>query len=51
LVAACSPQPKRGRRPEDRRRSLAAGFNLHLSKPVDPGELVLAVANLVGRTD
>jgi PAS domain S-box-containing protein len=37
-------------RPEDRRRTLAAGFNLHLAKPVDPSELVLAVANLAGRT-
>ena len=37
-------------RPEDRRRTLAAGFNLHLAKPIDPSELVLAVANLVGRT-
>jgi len=37
-------------RPEDRRRTLAAGFNLHLAKPIDPSELVLAVANLAGRT-
>ena len=37
-------------RPEDRRRTLAAGYNLHLAKPIDPSELVLAVANLVGRT-
>jgi len=37
-------------RPEDRRRTLTAGFNLHLAKPIDPSELVLAVANLVGRT-
>ncbi len=35
---------------EDRRRTLAAGYNLHLAKPIDPSELVLAVANLVGRT-
>jgi CheY-like chemotaxis protein len=26
--------------PEDRRRSLAAGFDVHLTKPVDPVELV-----------
>jgi PAS domain S-box-containing protein len=38
-------------RPADRKRALAAGFNLHLAKPVDPSELVLAVASLVGRTD
>ncbi len=37
-------------RPEDRRRTLATGYNLHLAKPIDPSELVLAVANLVGRT-
>jgi CheY-like chemotaxis protein len=37
-------------RPEDRRRTLAAGFNLHLAKPIDPSELVLAVASLAGRT-
>ena len=37
-------------RPEDRKRTLGAGFNLHLAKPTDPAELVLAVANLAGRT-
>ena len=31
--------------------ALAAGFNLHLGKPVSPAELVLAVASLGGRTD
>ncbi|HYE91753.1 MAG TPA: PAS domain S-box protein [Terriglobales bacterium] len=36
-------------RGEDRRRALAAGFVRHLSKPVDPGELTAAVADLVGR--
>jgi signal transduction histidine kinase/CheY-like chemotaxis protein len=30
-------------RPEDEARSLAAGFHLHLCKPVDPGALVAAV--------
>jgi signal transduction histidine kinase/ActR/RegA family two-component response regulator len=30
-------------RPEDEARSLAAGFHLHVSKPVDPGVLVAAV--------
>ena len=29
---------------EDRRRSLEAGFDLHLNKPADPGELLEAVA-------
>jgi PAS domain S-box-containing protein len=37
-------------RTEDRVRVLGAGFNLHLAKPVNPAELVLAVRNLVGRT-
>jgi CheY-like chemotaxis protein len=36
-------------RAEDRKRALASGFNMHLSKPVDPGELTLAIANLAGR--
>jgi PAS domain S-box-containing protein len=35
-------------RGEDRKRALAAGFNMHLSKPVDPGELTLAIASLTG---
>jgi CheY-like chemotaxis protein len=26
-------------RGEDRKRALAAGFDMHLSKPIDPGEL------------
>jgi len=36
-------------RPEDRIRSLMAGFNLHVSKPVEPSELVTVVASLAGR--
>jgi CheY-like chemotaxis protein len=32
----------------DRRRALAAGYRFHLSKPVDQGELVAAVAELAG---
>jgi CheY-like chemotaxis protein len=36
-------------RAEDRRRSLEAGFQTHLAKPIDPSELVAAVAALVGR--
>lgn len=32
--------------PEDRRRALAAGFQVHLAKPVDPGELTAIVARL-----
>ncbi|HEY1066432.1 MAG TPA: response regulator, partial [Pirellulales bacterium] len=37
-------------RAEDRRRALLAGFQMHVAKPVDPEELVAAVATLVGRT-
>jgi len=36
-------------RPEDRIRSLMAGFNIHVSKPVDPDELTTIVASLAGR--
>jgi signal transduction histidine kinase len=35
-------------RPEDRRRALLAGFQMHMSKPVDPQELAAAVAMLIG---
>jgi signal transduction histidine kinase len=38
-------------RPEDRRTTLAAGFNMYASKPVDPTELVISVASLAGRFD
>jgi len=37
-------------RPEDRIRSLTAGFNIHVSKPVDPAELIAIVASMIGRT-
>jgi PAS domain S-box-containing protein len=37
-------------RPEDRIRTLAAGFNLHIAKPVDPTELTLSIASLAGLT-
>jgi signal transduction histidine kinase len=37
-------------RVEDRKRSLLAGFQAHVSKPVDPGELLAVVAALTGRT-
>lgn len=37
-------------RAEDRKRALLAGFQTHISKPVDPSELVAVVASLVGRT-
>jgi signal transduction histidine kinase/CheY-like chemotaxis protein len=35
---------------EDRARALAAGFRAHISKPVDPAELVSVVAALAGRS-
>ena len=36
-------------RAEDRKRSLQAGYQGHLAKPFDVGELVLLIADLVGR--
>jgi CheY-like chemotaxis protein/anti-sigma regulatory factor (Ser/Thr protein kinase) len=36
-------------RSEDRTRALQCGFEMHLAKPVDPGELVASVAMLVRR--
>jgi signal transduction histidine kinase/DNA-binding response OmpR family regulator len=36
-------------RVEDRLRTLSAGFNMHVPKPVDPAELVTVVASLAGR--
>jgi PAS domain S-box-containing protein len=36
-------------RSEDRVKALQSGFEMHLSKPIDPGELVAAVATLVRR--
>ena len=34
-------------RVEERKRAIEAGFQMHLAKPVEPGELVAAVAKLV----
>jgi signal transduction histidine kinase len=34
--------------PEDRKRALSAGFQVHMAKPVDPGELVSVIARLAG---
>jgi len=34
---------------EDRVRALASGYQVHLSKPVEPAEFILVVANLAGR--
>jgi hypothetical protein len=36
-------------RAEDRKRSLVAGYQAHLAKPFDVGELILVIADLVGR--
>jgi hypothetical protein len=30
--------------------SLSAGYNMHVPKPVDPGELTTIIASLAGRT-
>jgi CheY-like chemotaxis protein len=38
-------------RSEDRTRALRAGFVVHVSKPVDPSELVATVASVAGRLD
>ena len=37
-------------RSEDRTKALRSGFEMHLAKPVDPGELVASVTTLVRRT-
>ena len=37
-------------RSEDRTRALQAGFQVHVSKPVEPEELIATVASVAGRT-
>jgi CheY-like chemotaxis protein len=37
-------------RSEDRTRALRAGFLVHISKPVEPSELVATIASALGRT-
>lgn len=37
------------RRAEDRREAIRAGFQIHVSKPVDPEELVTIIATFAGR--
>ena len=37
-------------REEDRKRSLAAGYQMHIAKPVSSGRLVETIAHLAGRT-
>jgi CheY-like chemotaxis protein len=38
-------------RSEDRVRAIAAGYQMHIAKPVEPAELIMMVASLGGRTD
>jgi CheY-like chemotaxis protein len=38
-------------RTADRLQAIEAGFDAYLSKPVDPAELVEAIAGLVGREE
>ena len=38
-------------RADDRKRALLAGYQTHVTKPVNPAELVAVVANLAGRTE
>ena len=38
-------------REEDRRRALAAGFQAHLSKPIEPSDLIRTVARFAVRSD
>ena len=38
-------------RSDDRIRCLKSGFQIHLSKPIDPGELVATVVALASRVD
>jgi CheY-like chemotaxis protein len=35
--------------PEDRLKVLAAGFQTHLPKPVEPAELIAVLVNLINR--
>jgi PAS domain S-box-containing protein len=36
---------------KDRERALAAGYQLHMAKPVEPAEMIGAIARLIGRGD
>lgn len=38
-------------RTEDRTRALRAGFIIHVSKPVEPSELIATIASVAGRAD
>jgi CheY-like chemotaxis protein len=36
-------------REEDRKKAVAAGYQMHLAKPVEPSELAAAIAGLVAK--
>jgi CheY-like chemotaxis protein len=36
-------------RPEDAQRAFTAGYQVHLSKPIEPARLAAAIADLCGR--
>ena len=36
-------------RAEDRARALAAGFDMHVAKPIEPTELLISIVDLSGR--
>lgn len=38
-------------RSEDRTKALRSGFHMHLAKPIDPGELMAAMAALAKRSN
>ena len=46
VVAGCLLTMPIGARAEDRLKALSAGFNMHISKPVEPAELIVVIANL-----
>jgi CheY-like chemotaxis protein len=37
-------------RSEDRTRALLAGYQVHITKPIEPLELIVTLASLTGRT-
>jgi CheY-like chemotaxis protein len=36
-------------RDEDRERAIAAGYQIHIAKPISSGQLVMTIARLAGR--
>jgi len=36
-------------RAEDRTRALAAGFQMHVAKPLEPADLIAAIASLISK--